>query len=420
MIQPGDADGRSVALTEQFGAQLQRMGAAGSKITQLLSMVQLERAPAGEAPARPLGTLSEERKPITWKTVKKVVEQELDTRLDKAFESFDEEPFALSSLGQVHRARTSEGKQVAVKVQHPDVGAAIADELRNIGIVSPILGRMAPGSDAGALLAEVRERVADEIDYETEAQHQRRLARLFRGHPHVRIPAVYTELSTRRVLVSEYVEGQRFDAIAGLPDADRDRVGEIAFRFYFGLVWRERIVAGDPHPDNLLLCKDGRVCLLDFGLLSSLDAPYLDGEREAMRAIVDGDAQAVHGALTRLGYLSPSESFDADELLAHLSTAGGWHLTPGQRRIDPDGVAATLQSGYPPRSQWFPVMQRMTLAPPSLLLRRMEVQMLSLLGSLHAGGDWAMIAAEHWADQPPSTPTGEQDAAFFTRGKRER
>ena len=342
-----------------------------------------------------------------------MIEQDLDTRVQDVFAAFEEEPFAIASLGQVHRAHTRDGEHVAVKVQHPDIGDAIDGDLRTIGLVSPIVTRLAPGCDAGALLSEVRERIADELDYEVEAQQQRRLARLFRGHPHVRVPRVHTDLSSRRVLVTEYVDGLRSEEIAQLDEAQRDHIGEIVFRFFFGLLWRERIVAGDPHPDNCLLCPDGRVCLLDFALLRGLEHEYLDGERAVMRAIIDADPDAVHAALEHLGYLAKTQSYDPAALLEHLATAGEWLLAKGFRRIDPGYVRRTLELGYPPRSPWISVLRRMTFPPRTLLLRRMEVQMLSLLGDLRAGGDWAAIAAEHWADQPPSTPLGREDAAFF-------
>lgn len=411
----GDGEPRLVALTEELGAQLRRMGPAGAKITQLLSMVQFERVSPSDAPAGSLGTLAEEREPLAFRRVRGVIEKDLDARVQEVFAVFEQEPFAIASLGQVHRARTRDGECVAVKVQHPDIADAIAGELRTVGLVSPILSRLAPGCDAGALLSEVRDRITDELDYEIEAQHQRRLARLFRGHPHVRVPRVHTDLSTRRVLVTEYVDGLGFEEIVQLKQAERDRVGEIVSRFFFGLVWRDRIVAGDPHPDNCLLCPDGRVCVLDFGLLRGLEAEYLEGERDVMRAVVDADPDAVHGALAQLGYLAQGQSYDPGVLLEHLATAGEWLLAPGFRRIDPGYVRRTVELGYPPRSPWFSVMRRLTLSPPTLLLRRMEVQMLSLLGQLRAGGDWAAIAAEHWANQPPSTPLGGEDRAFFVR-----
>ena len=114
-----------------------------------------------------------------------------------------------------------------------------------------------------------------------------------------------------------------------------------------------------------------------------------------------------------LGYLGQAEPYDPVALLEHLGTAGEWFLAEGFRRIDPGYVSRTVESGYPPRSPWFSVMRRLALPPPTLLLRRMEVQMLSLLGELRAGGDWATIAAECWADQPASTPLGREDKAFF-------
>jgi predicted unusual protein kinase regulating ubiquinone biosynthesis (AarF/ABC1/UbiB family) len=410
--EPGDA--RLVALTEEIGVQLRRMGAAGPKIMQLLSMIQLERA-SGEAPGRRLGALVDAREPLPLRRVRQVVERDLDARLQDIFSGFDEQPCAIASLGQVHRARIRDGERVAVKVQHPDIANEIASDLRAIGAVSPIVQRLAPGSDAGALVSEVRDRIADELDYEIEAQHQRRLARMFRDHPHVRVPRVHTDLSTRRVLVSEYVDGLGFDEIAQLDEAERDRIGEIVFRFFFGLVWRERIVPGDPHPDNCLLCPDGRVCLLDFALMRDLEPEYLDGERDVMRAVIDADPHAVHHALKRLGYLAKTESCDPAALLEYLAAAGEWLLAEGSRRIDPAYVHRTFEAGYPPRSPWFPLLRRLAFPAPALLLRRMEIQMLSLLGELCAAGDWARIAAEHWADQPPHTPLGREDAAFFHR-----
>ncbi|HTP18197.1 MAG TPA: AarF/ABC1/UbiB kinase family protein, partial [Solirubrobacteraceae bacterium] len=166
---------------------------------------------------------------------------------------------------------------------------------------------------------------------------------------------------------------------------------------------------------NCLLCPDGRVCLLDFALLRSLEPEYLDGERDVMRAVIEADPDAVHRALAHLGYLAKAESYDPVALLEHLATAGDWLLAEGFRRIDPAYVRRTFESGYPPQSPWFSVMRRLKFAPSTLLLRRMEIQMLSLLGELRAGGDWARIAAEHMEGQSPLTPLGREDAAFFER-----
>jgi hypothetical protein len=394
-------DARARALVEELGTQLARMKGAGPKLREFLSMIQLDREPPSVG------------RTVPFSRVKRVIESDLGARMRDLFDDFDEEPFAVASLGQVHRARTAEGADVAVKVQHAGAAEAVEADLRGLGLIGPIVKRLAPELDAGAVLAELRERVSDELDYEVEAQHQRRLERRFRGHPHVRVPRVYTALCTRRVLVSEHVEGLEADAIAGLSDAERDRLGEVAFRFFFGLVWRDGIVAGDPHPDNCIVSPDGRLCVLDFGLQRDLDAAYREGERDIMRALSAGDAERVRDGLSGLGYLPDPGAFDPGALLEHLRTAGAWLIAPGFRRIDAEYVGRIVELGYPPRSPHFAAMRRMRMPPPTLLLRRMELQVLSLLGEFRAGADWAAISAEQHSSAPPSTALGRADRAFF-------
>jgi predicted unusual protein kinase regulating ubiquinone biosynthesis (AarF/ABC1/UbiB family) len=405
-------EARALALAEELGARLGRLKGAGPKVRQFLSMVQLDRPPDGERSRSALGALPDGARALPFRRVRRVIEQDLDGPVRELFADVDEEPFAVASLGQVHRARTSDGEDVAVKVQHPGVAEAVEAGLRDLGLAAPLIGRLAPALDLGAALSEIRERISDELDYELEAQHQRRLERLFRGHPHVRLPRVRTDLSTRRVLVTEYVEGLRSDEIKLLGDAERDRIGEITFRFYFGLVWRDGVVAGDPHPDNCILCPDGRLCLLDFGLLRDLEADYLEGERDVMRALANHDPRRVHDGLSSLGYLRKSQAVDRDALFEHLATAGEWMLAQGVRRVDPAYVTQILELGYPPRSPYFALMRRLRMPPPTLLLRRMEIQVLSLLGDLHARADWGAITAEHHSCKPASTALGREDHAF--------
>jgi hypothetical protein len=394
-------DTRAVALAEELGAQLSGLTGAGPKLTEFLSMVQLGPLPRDEPSTVPFGR------------VRRVIEQDLDARVAELFDDVEEEPFAVASLGQVHRARAAGGARVAVKVQHPGVAERVEADLRNLGLVGPLLKRLAPALDVGAVLAEIRERISGELDYELEAQHQRRVARLLRGHPHIRVPRVHTELSARRVLVTEYVDGLAGEQIAGLGDAERDRVGELVFRAYFELAWREGVVAGDPHPDNCVLCPDGRLCLLDFGLLRELDADSLQGERTVMRALADADAHGVHAGLDRLGYLPDPGAVDPGVLVEQLARAGEWMLAPGVRRIDPAYVAHILAVGYPPRSPLFPLMRRMAIPPATLLLRRMEVQILALLGEFRAAADWGAIAEEHHSGTPASTALGRAEHAFW-------
>lgn len=153
--------------------------------------------------------------------------------------------------------------------------------------------------------------------------------------------------------------------------------------------------------------------MLDFGLLHDLDPDYLQGEREVVRAVADGDAHRVHDGLASLGYLPKAGSVDRDPLLEFLATGGEWMLAPGFRRTDLSYVSRTLKLSYPPRAPHFPLMRRMAMPPATLLLRRMEIQLLSLLGDFRAGADWGAIVAEHHSGKPPTTALGRAEDAFW-------
>jgi hypothetical protein len=136
-----------------------------------------------------------------------------------------------------------------------------------------------------------------------------------------------------------------------------------------------------------------------------------------VRALADEDPRRVHDGLSRLGYLREPQAFDGDALLEHLATAGEWMLARGFRRVDPAYVTQILELGYPPRSPHFALM-RLRMPPPTLLLRHMEIQVLSLLGDFHAGADWGAITAEHPSGKPASTALGREDHAFHKRRAR--
>src|SRR5947209_1294090 len=159
--------------------------------------------------------------------MRKVIETDLDAPLDEVFEDFERDAVAAASIGQVYRARLRDGRRVAVKVQYPRVAAAVRADLQNLGLILRAARRIAPGLDAKAIGAEVRERLTEELDYEHEAQAQRAFARRFRGHPFVVVPEVVTSLSRERVLVSEWVDGTGFERVKALDQATRDRFGEI-------------------------------------------------------------------------------------------------------------------------------------------------------------------------------------------------
>ena len=186
------------------------------------------------------------------------------------FDEFDEEPIAAASIGQVYRARLHDGREVAVKVQYPGVAAAVRADMQNLGLILRLAKRIAPGMDPKAIGEEIRSRIGEELDYELEAQNQRTLARIFRGHPFIVIPDVITSLSHERIMVSEYVHGAGFEELKTRPQEERDRIGEMIFRFYFSCLYRHGQFSGDPHPGNSMLLDDGRMAFFDFGLFKRM------------------------------------------------------------------------------------------------------------------------------------------------------
>src|SRR6187200_2869145 len=284
---------RQVETAEQIVAALGTMKGAAMKLGQVMSFLDVGLVPEEyrDEFQRKLGALRDAAPKVRFDDMRKVIESDLDDSLREAFAAFDETPIAAASIGQVYRARLHDGRDVAVKVQYPGVAQAVRADMQNLGLILRLMKRVAPGLDVKATAEEIRARIGDELDYELEAQNQRRLARIFRGHPFIVVPGVVTSLSRERVLVSEYVSGAGFDAVKQMDQATRDRVGEIVFRFFFGCMYRHHQFSGDPHPGNFLLQPDGRVAFLDFGLFKVMPAELLEIELACQRAGREGDGE---------------------------------------------------------------------------------------------------------------------------------
>jgi predicted unusual protein kinase regulating ubiquinone biosynthesis (AarF/ABC1/UbiB family) len=413
---------RTAALVGQLVDQLGQMRGAAMKVGQMISMVELDgldESEQGELRDK-LATLRDDVPPVPFADLEKLMRRELGGPLQRVFAEFDERAFAAASIGQVHRARTVDGDDVVVKVQYPGVAEAIETDLRNANLLLPLVKRLAPGLDAKALLAELRERIGEELDYELEAQNQRRIERLMRDHPFLRVPHVLMDLSTRRVLVSEYVEGKRFEEVRQTDEAVRDRYGEIVFRFFFGLLYRDRIALGDPHPGNYLLCPDDRVCFLDFGLLSDADAARVDGERAIARAVRDRDAAGLKATMIENGYLPAerADAVDADQALGLMRMAIKWYAVPGERRFTPDRARRGRDRERPHGEERAAIraqVDQFTLPPDTVLIRRMHGIVAVVLEQLRAGADWGAIAAEYLHGEPPATELGQAEADYLAR-----
>ena len=419
---------RTAALVNELVDQLSRMRGAAMKVGQIISMVDFDGLPEDDQVElqQKLATLRDGVPPVTFARLEKLLRKEFGGPLSTVFSEFDERAFAAASIGQVHRATTLDGAEVVVKVQYPGVAEAVETDLRNAMLLVPLVKRLAPGLDAKALGVEMRERIGEELDYELEAQHQRRIERLMRGHPFVRIPHVYSELSTRRALVSEYIEGERFEAVRRASEPERDRYGEIVFRFFFGLLYRDRIALGDPHPGNYLLCPDGRVCFLDFGLLRDVALTRVLAERAIALAVRASDPVALKAALVAGGYLPEgrADAVDADFALRLMQRAIRWYAIPGEHRFAESGerrARRDQQESRPDADERATIknqMNQFSLPPDAALIRRMHGVVAIVLQTLGAGANWGAIAAEYLHEEPPATDLGRQEAAFFAARRR--
>ena len=406
---------RHLEAAEQIVAALGTMKGAAMKLGQMLSFldVGLVPEPHREEFQRKLGALRDAAPKVRFADMRKVVEAELGVPLGEAFAAFDEVPVAAASIGQVYRARLHDGREVAVKVQYPGVAQAVRADMQNLGMILRVLKRVAPGLDVRATAEEIRERIGDELDYELEAQHQRALARIFRGHPFIAVPEVVADLSRERVLVTELVRGTGFEALEAADRATRDRVGEIVFRFYFGCMYRHRQFSGDPHPGNFLLLADGRVAFLDFGLFKVMPRELIDLELECQRAGHEGDAERLHRMWTETGFLARPERFRPDQLLAQFLDATWWYVRDGDVELRPEIAARVLQDMSDPRSAHFATTRHENLPADHIFGRRVEMLTLAVLGQLRATANWHRIAREWMYGDPPATELGRAEAAFY-------
>jgi predicted unusual protein kinase regulating ubiquinone biosynthesis (AarF/ABC1/UbiB family) len=408
-------DQRHMEVAERMVDTLGTMKGAAMKIGQLASFVDTDFLPEEyrELYQDKLANLRSHAPSMPWKKVAAVLEEEWEDPVEELFEDFEQEATAAASIGQVHRATLPDGRAVAVKIQYPGVAEALRADMQNAGMLMRLAKAIAPGLDARAAAAELKERVLEELDYEYEAQNQRAFSRGYRGHPFVYVPDVITRLSRRRVLVTEWVDGVGFDDVKALPQDERDRFAEIVFRFCFGSIYHLQHFNADAHPGNYLLMDDGKVAFLDFGMTKQLDREQIELEIAALEAVFAADPERLRVALHDLGFVNNPKKVDAERLMAHVIAIGGWYMEDRDVTIDSRRVMEAIAAGSDPRSEFFDLMRRENVPANELMGRRMEVGVLAVLGQLQATRNWYRIGREWWFGDDPATDLGELERDYF-------
>lgn len=392
---------------EQLFSVLGQLKGGAMKAGQALSVFE---AALPEEIARPyrqaLTKLQEAAPPLPVTTVHRVLAEQLGPDWRSQFIEFDDKPAAAASIGQVHRAiwrdrgkgrggRTGAGKgrDVAVKVQYPGAGDALLADLKQLSRLSGMFRAIQPGLDIKPLLAELRARITEELDYELEAESQRAFAAAYADDPQIHVPAVVA--AAPRVLVTEWVEGTALSQIiaSGSP-AERDRAGELMATLHFSAPARAGLLHADPHPGNFRLLPDGRLAVIDFGAVARLPEGTPEPIGRLVRLALAGEAEAVVAGLRQEGFVKQDEPIDAQAVLDFLLpmlepiSVPEFRFTRAWLRAE----AARLGS---PRSPAYQLSRQLNLPPSYLLIHRVTLGSIGVLCQLEAKARYRAIL-ERW------------------------
>ncbi len=373
------------------------------KLGQMASYVDEGLAPSVR---RTLSRLQDSVPPMSPELAAGVIEAELGQPPEQLFDRWDPEPIAAASIGQVHRAITKDGLAVAVKVQYPGIAEMMAADLDNVSLLRRMLRVTAPSQDVDGLIAELRERVLEELDYRREAANQQTLHEYFADHPTISVPAIVPHLSTRRVVTSELVTGARFADVVGWSQEERDLAGETMYRFVFRSLYEVHAFNGDPHPGNYIFHGDGKITFLDFGMVKHFtDTDLLPLMQMARNLCVDQDPARFRASLEEAGFLVPGSPLSDDQVAEHLAVFYQLIRESKTVTVTGDYASAVVRRFFDVRS---PVAQYARIPRSYVILQRINLGLFALLGEMKATANWRAIAEEIWPfmQAPPTTAIG--------------
>ncbi|QCX78975.1 putative protein kinase UbiB [Streptomyces sp. YIM 121038] len=372
---------------EQLFKVLGELKGGAMKFGQAMSVFESALPEEVAGPYRAaLTKLQEAAPPMPTRTVHTVLAERLGEDWRELFLEFEDKPAAAASIGQVHRAVWADGRDVAVKVQYPGAGEALLSDLNQLGRFARVLGPLIPGMDIKPLIAELRDRVSEELDYGLEAQAQRAHAEEFADDPDVIVPDVVHQ--SEQVLVTEWIDGVPLaDVITDGSQEERDRAGQLLARFLFSGPARTGLLHADPHPGNFRLLPgekgEWRLGVLDFGTVDRLPGGLPPTIGRSLRMTVEGQADAVYEMLCEEGFVKDSVDLEPEAVLDYLlpiiepALADEFTFTRGWMRSQATRVAD-------PRSPAHQLGKRLNLPPSYLLIHRVTLSTIGVLCQLGA------------------------------------
>ncbi|MCL4552668.1 MAG: AarF/ABC1/UbiB kinase family protein [Candidatus Marsarchaeota archaeon] len=366
-----------------------------------------------------LGTLYNSVPPMTRQLAERTIEAELGAPLDSVFASFDLDPIAAASVGQVHRAITRSGNAVAVKVQYPDAASTMTADLANTDAMSRIIGLAFPNIDTRRVVSEIRERMLEELDYEIEARNQLLFYNYYRGHPFIHIPRIHPELSNKRLLVTELVTGSSFEDALTWSAQERNLAAETIYRFVFGSLYRIAAFNGDPHPGNYIFHKAGRVTFLDFGLTKVFKPEHLNVFESMIKTIlIEPNPDKFRKVIESAGLIPPDSPLATSEIVEYFEHFYAFLTSEEEVELSSEFASAIFRHTFDVSSR---ISRYIDVPEYFVIIQRINLGLYALLARLEATANWRKIAEEIWTfvQGPPATPMGELEQKWLRdTGKR--
>jgi predicted unusual protein kinase regulating ubiquinone biosynthesis (AarF/ABC1/UbiB family) len=379
---------------EQLFTVLGELKGGAMKFGQALSVFEAALPEDTAAPYRAaLTKLQEAAPPMPTTTVHRVLDEQFGRRWPDRFQSFDEVPAAAASIGQVHRAVWADGREVAVKLQYPGAGPALLADFTQLSRMAWLFSRMSPGLEVKPLLAELKERVLEELDYALEADAQRRFAAAFADDPDIAIPRVVA--SAPKVIVTEWLEGTPLSRIiASGTQAERDQAGSLLALLHYSAPARAKLLHGDPHPGNFRILEDGRLGVVDFGAVARLPDGFPEPLGRLTRLALDGDSDGVMREMRAEGFLRPGVAVDPQQVMDYLGPIVAPLVTP-TFTFSRAWMRQQASRIADPRSQDSRVGRQFNLPPSYLLIHRVTLGSIGVLCQLGATAPYRSLA-ELW------------------------
>lgn len=415
----GSAEEQRARLDEQFAIrtaedvarELGEMKGVLMKAGQLISFI-FEGLPEEAQDA--LATLQADAAPMAPSLAAEVVTGDLGAPPEQAFLDWTDMPVAAASIGQVHKAVTPDGRDVAVKVQYPGVHEAIESDLDAAEVMYAMFSSMMlKGLDAKGLVDELRGRMREELDYRLEARNVAEFEERFAGHPWVRVPRLVPDFSTERLLTTEWIDGLTFDEFrATASDDTKQRSAEVVWRFAQNAIHRYGIFNGDPHPGNYKFHHDGSVSFLDYGLVKRWAPDEWETLKPAMDAIiVERDPELLVNRMEHSGFLRSGHGLDPQLVYDYVSSPYTPYLSD-EFTFTREWMRDTLATIFDVQGPHGAVIEQLNMPPSFVILDRVIWGVSAILGKLEARGPWRAMLLEYTDDGEPATELGVAEAAW--------